>query len=196
MPTADPPADPRLAPVTPADFALLRDLATRIWRQAYTGMIPAAQIDYMLGNRFADEALERVIHDPDRWLEILRVAGTPVGYCGGEVVAAEPDTLKLGQLYLLDAFRGRGLGRFMLERVEERARLLGKGTIFLQVHKRNTAAQAFYRAAGFTLRGPAVFDIGGGFFMDDYLLEKRLDRFGPDAAAVGVVGPPRHDRAE
>lgn len=182
MPTADPPADALLAPVTQADFALLRDLATRIWRQAYTGMIPDAQIEYMLGNRFADEAIERVLHDPDRWLEILRVGGAAVGYCGGEVVAAEPDTLKLGQLYLLDAFRGRGLGRFMLERVEERARQLGKGTIFLQVHKRNTAAQAFYRAAGFTLRGPAVFDIGGGFFMDDYLLEKRLG----GAAADGV----------
>ncbi len=176
MPTsAQPsPADVELTALSAADFPLLRDLATRIWRQAYTGMVPDEQIEYMLGKRHSDEALAELIAAPDRWLEILRVGGEPVGYCGSELIAAEPDTLKLGQLYLLEARRGRGLGRHMLAHVEARARALGLGTILLQVNKANVAAQGFYRAAGFTVREAAVFDIGGGWVMDDYLLEKRL----------------------
>lgn len=166
--------DTVLSPVVTADFALLRDLASRIWREAYAVMVPAAQIEYMLGRRFADENLQATIAAPDRWLEILRVGGTPVGYCGSEIVTAEPQALKLGQLYLLDSVRGRGLGRFMLAHEESRARRLGKGRIVLQVNKGNAGAQAFYRAAGFTVREAAVFDIGGGFVMDDYVLEKRL----------------------
>ena len=169
-----PHADVELTPLSTADFALLRDLATRIWRQAYTGMVPDGQIAYMLGRRFADTALAETLAAPDRWVEILRVGGEPVGYCGSERVAAEPGTLKLGQLYLLDAWRGRGLGRFMLARIESRARSLGLATILLQVNKGNVAAQGFYRAAGFVVREAAVFDIGGGWVMDDYLLEKRL----------------------
>ena len=168
------PADVVLAPLVAADFALLRDLATRIWRQAYTGMIPDAQIAFMLERRFDERALSDVIAASDRWLELLRVGGEPVGYCGSERLAAEPETLKLGQLYLLDAWRGRGLGGHMLRHVEARARALGLGKILLQVNKANVAAQGFYRAAGFTLREAAVFDIGGGWVMDDYLLEKRL----------------------
>lgn len=161
-------------PVTAADHALLRDLAGRIWRQHYTGMIPAAQIDFMLAERFRDDALHETRAAADRWLELLRVDGEAVGYCGSMLVAAEPESLKLGQLYLLDARRGQGLGRRMLEHVEARARTLGRRTVFLQVNKANAGAIAFYTRRGFTVREAAVFEIGGGFVMDDYIMEKRL----------------------
>lgn len=173
-PTVGPAGDVSLLPLVVEDFPLIRDLAERVWRETYTGMIPAAQIDFMLAGRFADAALAETIAAPGRWLELLRLDGTPVGYCGCEIVAAEPDALKLGQLYLLAARRGRGLGRFMLERVVARARALGKRSITLQVNKRNHAARAFYLAHGFVVRDAAVFDIGAGFVMDDHLLERRL----------------------
>ena len=166
--------DISIAPVTAADHALLRDLAGRIWRQHYTGMIPATQIDFMLGERFRDDALHESRTADDRWLEILRVDGEAVGYCGSVLSPAEPESLKLGQLYLLQAHRGQGLGRRMLEHVEARARSLGRRTIFLQVNKANAGSIAFYSAHGFTIREAAVFDIGGGFVMDDYIMEKRL----------------------
>ena len=46
--------------------------------------------------------------------------------------------------------------------------------LFLQVNKQNTGAIGFYAAAGFTIARGAVFDIGSGFVMDDYVMEKRL----------------------
>jgi ribosomal protein S18 acetylase RimI-like enzyme len=42
------------------------------------------------------------------------------------------------------------------------------------VNKRNPGAISFYKAAGFTIAREAVFDIGSGFVMDDYIMEKRL----------------------
>jgi ribosomal protein S18 acetylase RimI-like enzyme len=44
----------------------------------------------------------------------------------------------------------------------------------LQVNKRNVDAIAFYRKAGFTVREESIFDIGNGFVMDDYVMEKVL----------------------
>ena len=167
---------PTLDPVTEGDHAVLRALADTIWRQHYPGLIAVAQIDYMLARRFSAEALRDYTAAADRWLGLLRVAGTPVGYLAYEPAddrgAAGPAALKLGQLYVLVSPRGIGLGRFMLRHVEERARDLGRPAVVLQVNKRNTGAVAFYAAAGFTIAREAVFDIGSGFVMDDYVMEK------------------------
>ncbi|MBM4013050.1 MAG: GNAT family N-acetyltransferase [Planctomycetes bacterium] len=82
--------------------------------------------------------------------------------------------MKLGQLYVLESHRGTGLGRFMLGHVKRRARDLGRRMLWLQVNKRNPRAISFYKAAGFEVAREAVFDIGSGFVMDDYIMEKRL----------------------
>jgi ribosomal protein S18 acetylase RimI-like enzyme len=61
-----------------------------------------------------------------------------------------------------------------LRHVEDRARALGCRTLMLTVNKLNTDSVAVYRKAGFTVREEAVFDIGNGYVMDDYVMEKRL----------------------
>jgi len=171
------PADVTLAAVTEQDFAVLRELASTIWRQHYAGIISAAQINYMLAGRFSDEVLWEHVLAADRWLELLRVSGTPVGYCGYELVSmdgngASPAAMKLAQLYVLESHRGMGLGRLVLGHVEGRARELDRRALWLQVNKRNTGAIGFYTAAGFEVVREAVFEIGGGFLMDDYVMAK------------------------
>ena len=168
-----------LTPVVEPEFDVLRELAGTIWRQHYAGIITVAQIDYMLAGRFSDEALREHIQAADRWLELLRVGEKPVGYCGYELAGMDGDgsaavDLKLGQLYLLESHRGMGLGRHMLRHVEVRARELGRRALWLQVNKKNAAAMRFYRSAGFEVIRQAVFEIGGGFVMDDYVMAKQV----------------------
>lgn len=189
-----PPADITLTPVTEPDFAVLRELADTIWRQHYVGIISVGQIDSMLAGRFSDEALGAHMQAADKWLELLQVSGTPVGYCGYELAdmdgdrsEASPAAMKLGQLYVLQSHRGMGLGRFMLGHIEGRARELGCRSLWLQVNKRNTEAVGFYRAAGFEVVREAVFEIGGGFVMDDYVMRKRKQ-------SCRAECPRRHDR--
>ena len=175
------PADATLTPIAEPDFAVLRELAGTIWRQHYAGIISAAQIEYMLAGRFTDEALREHMQAADRWLELLRVSGTPVGYCGYELADMDddgdehgPPAMKLGQLYVLESHRGMGLGKFMLGHIESRARELGREKLWLQVNKQNTGAIGFYGSAGFEVVREAVFDIGGGFVMDDYVMAKQV----------------------
>jgi ribosomal protein S18 acetylase RimI-like enzyme len=172
------PAAFTLTRVAEPDFAVVRELAGTIWRQHYAAIISTAQIEYMLAGRFSDEALRKHIQAADRWLELLRVSGEPVGYCGYELAGMDdgstPSAMKLGQLYVLESHRGTGLGSYMLGHIEQRARDFGCHVLWLQVNKRNTGAIAFYRAAGFEVVREAVFDIGGGFVMDDYLMAKQV----------------------
>ena len=46
--------------------------------------------------------------------------------------------------------------------------------MILQVNKRNTKAISSYRKYGFEVRSSTVDDIGGGYVMDDYVMEKLL----------------------
>jgi len=173
------PAAVTLTPVAEPDFAVVRELAGTIWRQHYAAIISAGQIDYMLAGRFSDDALRDHVQAADRWLELLRVSGTPVGYCGYELAGMNGDgsasaAMKLGQLYLLESHRGMGLGRHLLRHVEARARELGRRLLWLQVNKKNAAAIEFYRSTEFEVIREAVFEIGGGFVMDDYVMAKQV----------------------
>jgi ribosomal protein S18 acetylase RimI-like enzyme len=60
----------------------------------------------------------------------------------------------------------------MLGHIEGRARELDTRALWLQVNKRNTGAIGFYRSAGFEVVREAVFEIGDGFVMDDYVMAK------------------------
>ena len=169
------PANVTLTPLVEQQFGLLRELAGVIWRQHYAGMIPAAQIDSMLAGRLSDEALLQQTRARDKWLWLMRASDVCVGYCGHELAPGDgvtPAAMKLGQLYVLPSHRGTGLGGFMLSHVEAQAREHGRRLLVLQVNKRNESAFGFYRAMGFQVVREAVFDIGGGFVMDDYIMEK------------------------
>ena len=155
------------------DFSIVAQLGETIWREHYARIISQAQIDYMLNNRYSAENLRRYVNANDRWLDILKLDEQAVGYCS-YALTEEAGTMKLEQFYLLAEFRGKGLGSLMLRHVEEQSRRQNCNSIMLQVNKQNTTPIAIYRKAGFTVREEAVFDIGQGFVMDDYVMEKRL----------------------
>lgn len=165
--------DARIEPVTEIDFATIAKLGETIWRSHYAKIISMAQIDYMLAGRYAPEKLRRYLNANDCWLDLLKVSGDAVGYCS-YARTTKPNEMKLEQLYLLSEQRGKGLGGLMLRHVEAQAHQRGLGILVLTVNKQNTESIAIYRKAGFVVREEAVFDIGNGYVMDDYVMEKML----------------------
>jgi ribosomal protein S18 acetylase RimI-like enzyme len=82
--------------------------------------------------------------------------------------------VKLDKLYVHPDRQRQGYGGALIEHACERARRLGYGAVILAVNKRNTTAIAAYRKYGFEIREGVVKDIGGGFVMDDYIMERKL----------------------
>jgi ribosomal protein S18 acetylase RimI-like enzyme len=160
------------APMAPDEFALVAALGDRIWRQHYAEIVSMAQIEYMLAGRYTDAKLAAYLGADDRWLMIVRDGGLPIGYFSWARVDAHE--VKLEQLYLIAATRGRGLGGRMIAHVEAHARGLGCDRLMLTVNKRNAGAIAVYERRGFTVREEAVFDIGQGYVMDDYVMAKAI----------------------
>ncbi|MHC4470836.1 MAG: GNAT family N-acetyltransferase [Planctomycetota bacterium] len=82
---------------------------------------------------------------------VLEREGEIVGSVGLAVL--DGDRVELKKLYLDESVRGRGLARRLAERVEERARALGAGTIELWSDTRFTAAHGFYERLGYARTG-------------------------------------------
>ena len=84
------------------------------------------------------------------------------------------ETLFLSKFYVTEAERGKGYGRTMITYLETFAKEKNLNKISLTVNKYNTGSIKMYEKVGFVISGTVVKDIGEGFIMDDYQMEKRL----------------------
>ncbi|MEO6742565.1 MAG: GNAT family N-acetyltransferase [Chthoniobacteraceae bacterium] len=156
---------------TESDIPVLRELAQRIWRECYPGLITVEQIEFMLGWMYSEEEIRRQLAAGVPW-GIAELKGEPVGYLSWQ--REDDGRVKISKLYVLPQRQRCGLGRQMLEHVCEQSRALGAHAVWLQVNKRNERAIGAYLKACFHIENEAVFDIGGGFVMDDYLMVRAL----------------------
>ena len=152
------------------DLPTVSALAGRIWRAHYPSILSGAQIEYMLALMYDLAALRR---DVARGVvyQLLEEGGRALGFCGYEEVGSE---LKLHKLYLEVTEHGRGLGSTLLAHVEDEARRRGLSCVVLGVNRFNEKAIKTYRRNGYSVRQELKTDIGQGFVMDDFILEKRL----------------------
>ena len=155
---------------TDQDIAAVARLAERIWNEHYRPIIGQEQVDYMLDSFQSEEAIADQIAGDFEYYLLCR-DGAAVGYLA---VVAKPDDskMKLSKIYVRGDLRGEGLGREMMEFAEELCREWGYEALWLTCNKRNTDSLAFYERMGFQNTGPVVQDIGQGFVMDDYRMEK------------------------
>ena len=69
--------------------------------------------------------------------------------------------------------QGKGTGRFVIDYVIAAIKKKGAASLLLQVN-RNNPARLFYDKLGFTIIDEIDADIGHGYFMNDYIMEKKF----------------------
>lgn len=150
-----------------SDIPLINKLAHSIWPNAYSGIISQQQINYMLEMMYSPSSLQKQMSEEGCVFLIIRENDNPVGFAS--YAKQNDDEYKLHKLYVLTDLHGKGLGRQLLERVIQDVKSSGAKALILQVNKNNKAIK-FYERMGFSKTRDAVFDIGNGFVMDDYIM--------------------------
>jgi len=161
----------RIEPVEVADVEALFALAREIWCAHYSAIISAAQIEYMLGQRYNSEVVRAELRRGGIWWDKLIVAGEMAGFAS-YFLTGVPGEMKLDKLYVHPRHQRRGYGGMMMARAGEVARANGCARLVLAVNKNNRSAIAAYLKHGFCIANAVMKDIGGGFIMDDYIMVK------------------------
>src|SRR5688572_16857394 len=128
---------------------IVRDLAYKIWPDAYGEILSEAQLDYMLENFYALPALEEQLENNHVFL-LVEENGVFYGFAAYEVNCNNTGKTKLHKIYVLPETQGKGLGKLLLSAVEKAALIAGNSHLFLNVNRYNDA-QEFYKRLGFEI---------------------------------------------
>ncbi|NLN71408.1 MAG: GNAT family N-acetyltransferase [Thermoplasmatales archaeon] len=148
----------------------IAELAKEIWTECFTDMLPEGQTEYMIENLQSKEAILRQMSEGYIY-DTVFFGKRNVGY---SAVKVEEDSIFISKIYILSSFRGRGLAYERFTEIEAVARDLGKPNLYLTVNRNNESAIRFYRNMGFFIDDEVDKSIGGGFFMNDYIMRKLL----------------------
>jgi len=152
------------------DFKRIATLATTIWSHHYTPIIGVEQVNYMLHKYQSAEAIAQQVAQGFTY-DILTYEDIDAGYLA---YTKKENALFLSKLYVLSIFRGKGLGKSALAHAKQAAVRQGCIKISLTVNKYNTNSIKAYEKMGFQNVAAIVQDIGEGYIMDDFVLEKVL----------------------
>ncbi len=189
-------------PVTIDDIDALAALADEIWHEYWPERIGSDQTDYMVEQFQSRAAIERdmrehayeywFVHASDVAAAMQHTSpcapqtedsaadtlegdrrGRIVGYTGGHV---EPETNRffISKIYLRASERGKHFASAVVRFYEDLCRDRGLAAMYLTVNKGNDLGIRAYEGNGFTTIDAVESDIGHGFVMDDYIMEKRV----------------------
>ena len=152
----------------------LGNLARYIWHKHYPDIISLAQIDYMLRQRYDATQIRQQLGQPGSWWKAARTDTDMIGFIH-YFLDDDPHRIKLDKIYVHPDWQRLGVGAALLKQVESEARRQDRHILRLRTNKHNQTALAAYRKYGFIVVEAVVTEIGAGFVMDDYVLEKVLD---------------------
>ncbi len=154
--------------VGPEAIPLIQQLTLEVWPQTYAAILSEEQIIYMLNLMYSDEALKQQMQEGCQFIT-ASYDHKPVGFAAyGKT--SNPKEYKLHKLYVITSIQKTGAGKKLLEYIINEVKQQGGDHLILQVNRQNENAIGFYNYMGFTKEREADFDIGNGFYMNDYVM--------------------------
>ena len=149
------------------DIPLIYSLAQKIWREHYPAVITTEQIEFMLFNRYSKRVIEEGILNGERYF-LAYAEDEPLGYAS---IENQEDFYYLHKFYIDVSKHRNGIGKqffdFLLLQTDS------SKPIKLQVNRTNYKAINFYFKVGFIIQSVGDFDIGGGYFMNDFVMVRK-----------------------
>ena len=156
--------------LTEKQIELVVSLAKEIWTEHYIPIIGKEQVDYMLDRFQSKESISDQIRSGFLYF-LVKEDKQFIGYIG---VQQKGDELFLSKIYIKSSERGKGHGKKAIQFIERLAKEKGVRKIALTVNKNNRGAIKAYEKLGFKNLGSLIQEIGNGFIMDDFRMEKTV----------------------
>lgn len=149
----------------------ISELAEKIWKKHYITIISFEQIEYMLRKIYSAESLSEQMKQGHEFT-LVCLNDLPVGYIS--ISTKDNKNYFLHKFYIDTTEQSRGIGTQLLEHIINSLERVN--TIELTVNRKNYTAINFYFKNGFVIKEVADFDIGNGYFMNDFVMIKRIKK--------------------
>ena len=156
---------------TDNDFVIIREIAQEVWPIAYGSILSKAQLDYMMEMMYSIEALQIQSNVKMHQFILIKENGVTIGFASYECNYSETNKTKIHKIYILSTQQGKGIGKKLIDYIETEAKIHHQEALSLNVNRYNIA-QDFYKRLGFYIDYEEVIDIGNGYVMDDYVMQK------------------------
>ena len=154
----------------------IAEIAEPIWHEHYTPIIGNEQVEYMLQNMYSTDALIKQNQEGQDFYFIEKNE-EEIGFIA--ISKKSEGQWFLHKFYIAGEHQNKHLGA---EVINELSVLLQESDdsdsidIRLTVNRKNYKSINFYFKHGFKIESVADFDIGSGYFMNDFILIKPLKK--------------------
>lgn len=154
------------------DLSVIQRIGTATYWPTYGDLLGEDQLNYMLDKFYSIAALREQLMEGHVFL-IAQEGDNDLAFASYSVFNQGSLTVKLHKLYVLPEAHGKGLGKFLINEVRDKALDLNAASLQLNVNRYNKAKD-FYEKMGFLVKETVDIEIGNGFFMNDYVMELPL----------------------
>ena len=155
------------------DIKLIQEIAHTTWPITYGAILSKEQLDYMLDLIYSDEALTNQYNKKEQLFYLISEDATNLGFIGIEHQYKGEAITKIHKIYLMPETQGKGIGKKVVDEIEKLALENNSKALLLNVNRFNTAL-GFYKKIGFEVAEEVNIEIGNGYLMEDYVMEKKF----------------------
>lgn len=154
-------------------YSIIHSLAHRTWPHTFGKILTQEQIDYMLNWMYSISSLKEQVEKKGHTFILVKNETDFLGYASFELNYNNSQNTKLHKIYVLPECQGTGAGKLLMDEVIKRTARAGNKNLLLNVNRENPAL-GFYKKKGFEIIKTEDIDIGNGFFMNDYVMERKI----------------------
>lgn len=155
------------------DYNLVHTLAEKVWPQTYKNILTQDQITYMFEMMYSQKSYNEQIEKKGHEFLLIRDESGYLGFASYELNYDNKPITKVHKIYVLPQTQGKGAGRALIDKISQIAADNNNTVVSLNVNRYNTAIR-FYEKIGFIKAGQEDIDIGNGYLMEDYIMQKAV----------------------
>jgi len=155
---------------TSQDLPLIRKLAEQTFHVTYLPLQPKEKVDYLFGLMYSPTSLSEQMKNGQRFILAKDETGYQ-GYASYEINCKKNGLTKIHKIYVLPTAQGKGVGKILINAIAELAHQNNNQVLSLNVYRKNPAID-FYEKLGFKKVDEFDIDVGNGFTMNDFVMEK------------------------
>ena len=158
---------------TSSDYKTIQEIAYQTWPDTYGAILSKEQLDFMLDAFYSEAALNDNVVSKGHHFLLAKEDDIVLGFASFEHNYQENNRTRIHKIYVLPQTQGKGIGNTLIGHIEKLAIENYSAALSLNVNRFNKA-YTFYQKKGFEVIEEVDIEIGHGYLMEDYVMEKRL----------------------